>query len=127
MEKILIDATNDSPAIQFESSGKLLIRGRSMPKKYDKFYNPLIEWVKLLNENTVVLDIWLEYMTSTSSKKLLELLKALDDNQNVRQYTVNWYYEAEDEDILERGRVFEELLTKAVFSFHEIIEQSVVE
>ena len=116
MENIYIESTSDTPAIHFESSGRLIIEGRSMPKKYAEFYNPLIEWAKELNIDSVIMDIKLEYKSSSSSKKLLEMLQTLDDNDNIREHIVNWNYEAEDDDILEKGRIIEELLKKGLFS-----------
>jgi hypothetical protein len=64
----------------------------------------------------------MEYLNSASSKKLLELLRALDNNDSIIDFIVNWHYEADDEDALESGQIFEDLLKKAEFRYHEYSE-----
>jgi hypothetical protein len=122
MKTIDLKATNSTPAILFGGDGKLLIKGRSIPEDVGKFYQPLFEWagMQLVSSLTVVID--LEYMNSASSKKLLYLLKILDANSSVRELTINWCYEKGDEDALEIGQVFEELLLKASFRYNEYEE-----
>jgi hypothetical protein len=53
----------------------------------------------------------LEYMNSGSAKSILQLLKELANIvQNGNQVVIHWYYEAGDEDMLERGEYFESIL-----------------
>jgi hypothetical protein len=122
MNNIQIEPTNSTPAVLFNTSGRLLIEGRSLPENTIKFYMPLIEWVRQLTATVVKIDINLEYLNSASSKKLLEMLKVLDANNNIRELIINWHYEADDEDALESGQIFEELLRKAEFRYHEYHE-----
>ncbi len=104
------------------TDGRLLLEGRSLPENVTKFYNPLVEWVAMLKVEVVKIDINLEYLNSASSKKLLELLKVLDANNNIKELIMNWHYESDDEDALESGQIFEELLRKAEFRYHEYSE-----
>jgi hypothetical protein len=122
MNNINIEATNNTPAISFFTDGRLLIEGRSLPENVHRFYTPLIEWVRQINTEVVKMDINLEYLNSASSKKLLELLQTLDANNNIHVLIVNWHYEADDEDALENGQIFEEMLRKAEFRYHEYSE-----
>lgn len=122
MNNLILEPTNSTPAIQFREDGRLLIEGRSLPENVFKFYNPLIEWASKLTIQVVKLDINLEYINSASSKKLLELLKVFDANSNIITFMVNWHYEADDEDSLENGQIFEDLLGKAEFRYHEYSE-----
>jgi len=108
--------------VKFITDGRLLIEGRSLPENVNKFYLPLIDWVGKLNVEVVRMDINLEYLNSASSKKLLEILKVLDANNNIKEIIVNWHYEADDEDALESGQIFEELLRRAEFRYHEYSE-----
>lgn len=80
-----------------------------------KFYDAYIEWAKKLKDDSLTVEIKLEYMNSSSSKKLLLLLKALDSNKSLEKLKVIWYYEAGDEELKEQGQVFEKLLKKAEF------------
>ena len=122
MKNINLEPTNSTPLVKFMTDGRLLIEGRSLPENVNKFYLPLIEWVGMLKVEVVRMDINLEYQNSASSKKLLELLKVLDANNCIKQLIVNWHYEADDEDALESGQIFEELLRRAEFRYHEYSE-----
>jgi hypothetical protein len=122
MKNINYEPTSSTPAVRFSNDGRLLIEGRSLPENVLKFYNPLIEWVKALDLEVVKIDLNLEYLNSASSKKILELLRALDRNDAISNLIVNWHYEADDEDALESGQIFEDLLEKAEFRYHEYSE-----
>jgi hypothetical protein len=122
MNNLIIEPTSSTPAIQFREDGRLLIEGRSLPENVMKFYTPLIEWASKLTTQVVKLDVNLEYLNSASSKKLLELLKVFDANSHINTLIINWHYEVDDEDSLESGQIFEELLIKAQFRYHEYSE-----
>jgi hypothetical protein len=119
MNNLILEKTGNTPAIEFMEDGRLLIEGRSLPENTTKFFNPLIEWVAGLNASDVRIVINLEYLNSSSTKKLLELLKVLDANSNIKNLYVDWLYEQDDEDILENGQIFEEILLKAQFRYRE--------
>jgi hypothetical protein len=71
----------------------------------------------MLQVNSLVVDLKLEYMNSSSSKKIFYLLKVLDSNKHVNNRVINWYYEEGDEDALLKGQVFHEALTNTTFKF----------
>lgn len=122
MDNIILEPTTSTPAVHFTTDGRLLIEGRSLPENVNKFYNPLIEWVKTLEVEVIKMDLNLEYVNSASSKKLLELLRSIDRNDDIKQFIINWHYESDDEDALESGQIFEDLLDKAEFRYHEYAE-----
>ena len=122
MKTIMIEATHSTPTVNFCSDGRLLIEGRSLPEDVNKFYKPLIEWIVNLDSESVKLDINLEYFNSASAKKLLELLKSLDANSKIKSLIINWHYEEGDDDALETGQIFEDLLGRAQFRYHEYAE-----
>jgi hypothetical protein len=120
MNNLVIQATNSTPAVKFRKEGKLSIVGRSLPENTVNFYQPLIEWAVKFNAREVKVDITLEYLNSGSIKKLLELLKVFDGNHLIKTFYVDWHYDQDDEDILESARIFEEILRKAQFRYHEL-------
>lgn len=122
MKNIQCEPTSCTPAVRFSADGRLLIEGRSLPENVSRFYDPLITWVRQLDTEVVKIDLNLEYLNSASSKKVLEILRSLDKNTNVRELIVNWHYESDDEDALESGEIFEDLLDKAEFRYHEYSE-----
>ena len=115
-------ATPATPEIYYGGDEKLLIKGRSMPEDVKVFYQPLLDWAGAIQVGTLSVDFNLEYMNSSSSKKLLYVLKVLDANNYIKKLTINWFYEEGDEEALESGQIFEELLLKAEFRYHEIRE-----
>jgi hypothetical protein len=124
MENIFIEATPDTPAVKFEITGRLILEGRSLTENVALFYNPLIEWVRELNVESVTVDINLDYMNSGSSNQLLSILKVLDTNSKIGKLIVNWHYDADDEDTLETGQIYEELLSNASFRYYEFSEST---
>jgi hypothetical protein len=122
MKNIILGPTSSTPEIRFTTEGRLLMEGRSLPEDVTKFYNPLIEWVRALKTEVVKMDLKLEYLNSASSKKLLEILRTIDNNEHVKELIIDWHYESDDEDALENGEILEELLNKAEFRYHEYAE-----
>jgi len=124
MQNINIPATSSTPQVIFEDDGHLVLKGRSIILDVDSFYNPLIEWVGQLNTAAVLFTLRFDYFNSASSKKIMELLKIIDANNNIKVFNVFWHFETDDEDILEIGQIFEERLRKARFFYKEYAEAS---
>ncbi len=120
MEKLVIEATNQSPRVEFNPDGMLKLEGRSFPENASIFYNPLIDYVSELEVMEVILHVNLEYINTASSKKLLELFRRLDSNENIFNVLINWHYEEGDDDSVETAEIFEESLdrVKFVYSVH---------
>ena len=122
MKDVLIEATRSTPVINFSTDGRLMIKGRSLPKDAREFYKDLIEWCINLNAELVIINIIIEYFNSASVKMLLEMLKCLDANNRIKSLIVNWHYEEGDDSVLETGQIFEELLIRIPFRYHEYVE-----
>jgi hypothetical protein len=122
MENLTIKATSTTPLAVFETNGSLSLKGRSLILDVTAFYQPFLDWVGILAATRVVFTIELEYFNSASSKKLLEILRTIDSNNLVKEFDVIWNFETDDEDILEKGQIFEEKLRKARFIYKEYAE-----
>ena len=122
MDNLSIIGTNSSPEVHFSTDGKLSVAGRSLPEDVALFFTPLEEWMMALEADEVLFDINLEYFNSSSSKKILDLLKILDANTKVRRIDIIWHYEEGDDDCLESGQIFEELLMRSSFKYIEYAE-----
>lgn len=122
MENLSIKGTSRTPEVEFDITGKLRIKGRSIPEDAGLFYNHLYSWIfrYCLNpqqETTVNLE--LEYMNSGSAKSVLQILRELTNiAENGNDLKINWYYELGDEDMLEKGEYFESIL-KHQFNYIE--------
>jgi hypothetical protein len=113
MENLQMSATPKTPSVKFSvADGNLEIKGRSIPENSLDFYKPLIDWVDSYKEKsgeTVNLHVQLEYFNTSSSKCLLDLFKRLEGYKN--KVTVHWYYEQDDEDMLEAGEDYEAIIS----------------
>jgi hypothetical protein len=112
MEDIRIVGTPKTPTVNFiASEGILEIKGRSIPENSIEFYKPLIEWIESYAPsaaNATSVNIQLEYFNTSSSKCILDVFKKLEAIR--AEIVVNWYYEEDDEDMLEAGEDYEAII-----------------
>ena len=123
MEDIKIEATEKTPEVNFiKSEGLLEIKGRSIPENSIKFYDDLIAWVENYCGNpkdATRVNIQLEYFNTSSSKCLLDLFKKMEAITG--DVTINWYYEEDDDDMLEAGEDYDAII-KIQFRMIEVEE-----
>lgn len=126
MESLLIDSTQKTPYICFDNDkGVLEIKGRSIPENSIEFYKPLVDWLeeygKTPGDKTLV-NVHLEYFNTSSSKCILDVFKKLESIHKVNQnVAINWYYEEDDEDMLEAGEDYESII-RVPFKMIEIVD-----
>lgn len=128
MESLYIKGSLHTPFVDFNySTGILEIRGRSIPEETLNFFNPLIHWMEKYIENpqpkTVVI-LKIEYLNSGSHTSVLVILKKLEElhkiNKN-REVLIKWYYEEDDEYMMEAGEEFRDML-KIPFEIISVVE-----
>lgn len=117
MEALVINETFKTPAIIFKPDGELILKGRSIPESVYRLYSPAICWLEELDTENVTFSINLEYINSASKVMLLEIIRSIETNENIRNITINWYYDPEDEDHFEMGKIFEEYTSRTKFNF----------
>lgn len=115
MEPIIIEGTQKTPTINFNASeGVFEIKGRSIPENSVEFYKPLVEWLEQYKECALpktVVDVKLEYFNTSSSKCILDVFKKLEAIHKAKnEVEVHWYYEEDDEDMLEAGEDYESII-----------------
>mgnify|MGYP005851282727 CR=1 FL=1 len=126
MEPILIEGTPKTPNVKFDAAeGLIEIKGRSIPENSIEFYKPLIEWLDEYGKAPVAktnVNIQLEYFNTSSSKCILDVFKKLESIQKSQksEVTINWYYEEDDEDMLEAGEDYESII-RVPFKMIEIV------
>ncbi|MFZ6051240.1 DUF1987 domain-containing protein [Halocola ammonii] len=112
MEDIKIKGTPKTPTVNFiKGEGKLEIKGRSIPENSIEFYKPLIDWIEHYSSSPADkthVNIQLEYFNTSSSKCILDVFKKLEAVDG--DVIVNWYYEEDDEDMLEAGEDYEAII-----------------
>lgn len=111
MEKITLKGTFETPSVILDSqAGKLEFSGRSLPEDTTSFYKPILNWIEeylASPKDQTQIAIKLEYFNTATSKVLLTMLSKFEKASNV---TVQWFHYEEDEDMLESGKEFEELV-----------------
>jgi hypothetical protein len=125
MKKLEIAKKANTPSVVFDpNAGHLRIDGRSIPENPGEFYDELIDWLKEYfksSKDFTIFDLNLEYVNSGSSKYLLDLFRVIkDETSKGKKITINWYYEEDDEAIMNLGEHYKSTL-KIPFNLIEYI------
>lgn len=126
MESISIEGTPKTPTVNFDAAtGIIEIKGRSIPENSIEFYRPLVEWLEDYSkepQKLTTVNIQLEYFNTSSSKCILDVFKKLETIKKARnEVVVNWYYEEDDEDMLEAGEDYESII-RIPFKMIEVVD-----
>ena len=112
MSAIRLEGTSKTPQVEFNTAPlSMSISGRSIPENSIAFYTPLMEWLDdhlTDGKESVDISIRLEYFNTSSSKCIMDLLKRVE--KSAVNATVSWYYEEEDEDMLEAGEDYDAII-----------------
>lgn len=130
MNPLIIEATEFTPKVWFEPNFHIFeISGYSRPENVSGFYAPVVDYIQsyeknvlnhLAPDNTIDFEInlKLKYFNSASSKYIIDIIdKLVKLNKKGLKTKLNWYYDQEDEVILEAGEDLSEILD---VSFHYI-------
>lgn len=126
MEVILRDEKQDTPAVHLDKEkGIFEISGKSFPADVGAFFSPITLWLdqyaEAPNDETVFV-MRMDYFNTASSKVILDILYKLEDMKLDGNYVkVKWYYPDDDEDMLETGEEYDEIVDVDF----ELIEYSV--
>lgn len=112
MDDLKLEGSAKTPVVDLNSNGELLLKGRSIPENSIEFYKPIVEWIDAYGQSvnsTTVLSVQLEYFNTSSSKCILDVFKKLESLAGT-EVSVKWYYEEDDEDMLEAGEDYEAII-----------------
>ena len=126
MEKIFIEPTRVTPLVNFDpDEGLLEIKGRSSPENSILFYQKIIDNLDEYIQSDLTdfkANFSFEYFNTSSSKCLFDVFKRLSRiEESGKGLTINWYYEEDEEDMMEAGEDYADLLDLE-FNFLEIEE-----
>ncbi|HLP10995.1 MAG TPA: DUF1987 domain-containing protein [Flavobacteriales bacterium] len=114
MENINLEGTPKTPTVKFDGgAGTLELSGRSIPENSIEFYKPLLEWIDSYGSAAkpkTEVNIKLEYFNTSSSKCILDVFKKLETVKGT-DMIINWYYEEDDEDMLEAGEDYQAIIS----------------
>ena len=84
-----------------------------------------MEWLEKYSDSPLDLtqvNVQLEYFNTSSSKCILDVFKKLEAiHKGKSEVIINWYYEEDDEDMLEAGEDYESII-RVPFKMIEIVE-----
>lgn len=126
MESLHIEDTAQTPYVHLDpETGKMVIKGRSIPEDADAFWLPILNWFESFMMNpteTVTICLNLEYFNISSSKRILFLLYKLNELDEAGiSVQVEWHYKLSDIDMYEVGQDYA-YMVKVPFHFHSYTE-----
>src|SRR6056297_2962735 len=114
MEAVKIDATKSSPKIMFKPEDrKLKIKGESYPEDSFSFYEDIFELMEEAVEKyqSFTLEIEVSYLNTSSTKSFMTLLDIAEDGfKQGKEFSVDWYYNEENEHAYELALDFKSYL-----------------
>jgi hypothetical protein len=110
MDSYVINATSDSPKVIFNDDGVVTILGRSYCEDSMAFYEPILDYMSNFKAEKIEIYVRLEYMNTSSSIQIFNLLKVAKENQWQKSVAIKWFYDINDEDLLELGKEYEAML-----------------
>ena len=118
MEVLNIKGGNDIPTVICDPvKGFIELKGKAITEDpFNEIFEPILLWLKEYTNNTLAtttVNIQLEYFNTSSSKYLLEVLRVLEAIHKSDEDTsvlINWFYEDDDEDMLEAGQDYEAMV-----------------
>ncbi len=100
--------TQTTPLADFRD-GYLLIRGKSVPFDPPVFFETLRERLYIYSEHpekSTLIEINLTAVNAISKRSIVDTFRFLEDLKKTgTSLKVNWYYESDNEDILELGEI----------------------
>ncbi len=119
MSIFTIEKKEDTPEVLVDfENGTIKFTGKLLPEDSIAFFAPIDEQIKKYTEsakqNTTV-DLKLEYMNSSSQKRMIDLLSLLQSlTQNGIKVNINWHYPEDDDDLLDEGKDLMRMLDKPI-------------
>lgn len=99
--------TDKTPEVIFDAEGTLSIKGRAMALNKTAPSEKLLNCIDRYLRNpatTTTITISLEYLNSFGTQILVAIIRKISQVvEHGNRLVVKWYYDEEDDDILERG------------------------
>jgi ribonucleotide reductase beta subunit family protein with ferritin-like domain len=104
MKELHVPGTDSTPEAHFKPNGYLRIKGRAFRILKEQVAKELNEWLKLYNQDPseeTKVTLAFEYMNTLTSSIFTSILLNIAP---ARKLAIYWYYESDDEVMLERGK-----------------------
>ena len=119
LQKLVVKEQIDTPYVCLDpETGVCELTGKSYPEDISAFYMHIVDWFEeyaFVGKKDLTINMRLSYFNSASQKIYTEIFEKLMDNKHFK-VTVNWYYAEDDDEILENGKIYQNL-TDLKFNF----------
>jgi len=116
-KNLFLEGSKIFPEVDFNASGDLKITGRIISDHLCEYFLPAFKWIEECACKMVYFEIDLDYLNSNGMFLLLELLRCLENREEIEMISVMWYYEDEDEEHFELGEIIREKLNRTQFNY----------
>lgn len=103
LTNLLITETKSSPKVKLDTTGELLLEGKSMPDNGIIFFKPILDWVQSYTSEKspkTVLTLNLDYINTISHKIIIDIIRIFDEYQKKgNHFELNWHYDLDDLDL----------------------------
>ena len=116
MEGVYQKGNHKVPEVSFNPDTAVFeIKGSSIPENSGAVYEPIIEFLKEYKEDpkeTTTFNVALSYFNTSSSKWILNILRLMKEilTKKQKEVIINWFYEPEDEEMLEAANDYQSIL-----------------
>lgn len=110
-----LSKADNKPLLDFNGdTGRFVISGVSNPENASEFYAPVLAWMDEFAPaagQQVSLEIKMDYFGTSSTKWILQIMKRFESMaSNGANVSIKWFYYDDDEDLMEAGQQFSELV-----------------
>ncbi len=110
-----LSKADNKPLLDFNGeTGRFIISGVSNPENAAEFYEPIVAWLDeflKINDHAIVLEIKLDYFSTSSSKWLLQIMKRFEALKSRGiNVSIKWFFHEDDEDLREAGEQYSDLV-----------------
>ncbi|THB62489.1 MAG: DUF1987 domain-containing protein [Spirochaetaceae bacterium] len=116
MQSLYIEPTKSSPLVHLDAEKNILsIQGQSYPENSFQFFEPIFSWIEEYLqqlEAPCVVRLNLDYLNTSSSKCLMDLIDMIEDAHNEsKDVRIEWLYDPENDSSIELAEEFKEDLS----------------
>jgi hypothetical protein len=122
MEDLIIKSTRNTPQVEFLEDGSLKMEGKAFNEDPKSFFEPIINWCRGLDSEKMIFEVKLDYLNTSATKYMLEIIRTIDANSHINSKEIKWFFEEDDEEMLELGQIIEESTYKTNFFFLETFD-----
>ncbi len=109
-----VEGTSLSPSVFLDAkNGIIIISGIVSLENTDEFFDPILRFIDnhFDESDSILCEVKLTYFNSSGSKKILEIFRKLDEYfKKGKEVLSKWYYQEDDEEVMNEGEYLQELV-----------------